>query len=256
MARKIRKCTSLLRPQNEFWLGVYFLIFCFAGGQLLANPTDSSDFQPESECILFVNADELRYQNALGQLAVLAEAREALRGKDPLRYREVNHKYRAARRLSRKYERLARITELKIQDLSRTDPALFQYLNGISTEHGQKVYAYIGSKDRFSTTESTGKTFISYRKRKSDTAPVLTLSEESESGILLLHPQENAVKITLATDGDIIDTRHEMGHFEVAVTSSEVYFQYLSRLSAREIAHHDGHALDDLSGHRALHFEP
>ncbi len=256
MTQKIRKCTSLLRPQNEFWLGVYFLIFCFSGGQLLANSTDLSGFQPESERLLFINADELRYQNAMGQLEVLAAARKTLKGEDAVRYREVNQKYRAARRLSHKYERLARITALKIQDLSRTDPALFQYLNGISTEHGQKVYAYIGSKDRFSTTESTGMTFISYRKQHSDPAPVLTLSEESESGILLLHPQVNAVKITLATDGDIIDTRHEMGHFEVAVTSSEVYFQYLSRLSAREIAHHDGHALDDLSGHRALHFEP
>lgn len=256
MAQKIRTCTSLFRPQNEFWLGMFFLIFCLASSQLIANPTNSSGFEPESERLLFVNADELRYKNALGQLEVLAAARESLKIENPVQYREVTQKYRAARRLSLKYERLARITELKIRDLSRTDPALFQYLNGISTEHGQKVYAYIGSKDRFSTTESTGKTFISYRKRKSDTAPVLTLSEESESGILLLHPQENAVKITLATDGDIIDTRHEMGHFEVAVTSSEIYFQYLSRLSAREIAHHDGHALDDLSGHKALHFEP
>jgi hypothetical protein len=205
--------------------------------------------------VVFLNADALRLANAEGQMRVFAQAREQLRHKDQGRYQEVNHKYRVARRLYHKYQRLAQITETKIQTFMSQSPELYQYLNHITTEAGNKVYAYIGTKDRFSSEESTGMTHISYSRRAADSAPVLLLSEESEQGVLLLHPQENAIKITLAADGDLTDTRHELGHFEVAVTESQSYYEYLSQLSAREMAHYDGHHFDDRSGQKAKHYE-
>lgn len=246
---------SLLLNTGRYTLIMGILSLLLGRESVQASVGDSLPTIEEQGQIIFLNADALRLANAEGQMKVFAQAREQLRHTNPARYHEVARKYRVARKLFHKYQRLASITESKIQAFVNQSPDLYQHLNTIKTETGNKVYAYIGSKDRFSSAESTGMTHISYLQRNSDLAPVLLLSEESVQGILLLHPQENAVKITLAADGDLTDTRHELGHFEIAVTESRSYYTYLSQLSRREIAHYDGHHFDDQSGKKALHYE-
>ncbi len=247
---------SLILHPGKYALIVALLSLCLELESAQAWGGDSSRQQNASQDqVIFINADALRLTNAAGQMEVFAQARERLRHTNPARYQEVNRKYRTARRLHQKYQRLATITDAKIQDFFHQNPDLYAYLNGITTETGDKVYAYIGSEDRFSSKESTGMTHIRYLRRAQDAAPVLLLPEESEQGVLLLHPRENAVKIPLATDGDLTDTRHELGHFEVAVTESKSYYEFLSHLSPKEIARYDGHHFDDRSGKKALSYE-
>ena len=247
---------SFILHPGKYALIMALLSLCLELESVQAWGGDSSRQQNDSQHpVIFINADALRLANAAGQMEVFAQASERLRHTNPAHYQEVNRKYRIARRLHQKYQRLSVITDAKIAAFFRQNPDLCAYLNGITTETGNKVYAYIGSQDRFSSKESTGMTHIRYLRRAQDAAPVLLLPEESEQGVLLLHPRENAVKITLATDGDLNDIRHELGHFEVAVTESRSYYAFLSQLSPQEIARYDGHHFDDRSGKKARSYE-
>jgi hypothetical protein len=247
--------SSLLIYSRYALIGVILLLLPGLEAVQASDADSLSRAASGSDQVILLNADALRLTNAEGQMRVFDQARIQLKHTDAVRYQEVSHKYRVSRRLCHKYQRLARITEAKIQHFAHQNPELYQYLNRITTESGNKVYAYIGSEDRFSSEQSTGMTYIRYLQKGQDASPVLLLSEESEQGILLLHPQENAIKIVLAADGDLTDTRHELGHFEVAVTQSQSYFKYLSHLSPREIAHYDGHHFDDPAGKKALQYE-
>lgn len=238
-------------------LTTYFLLICFllSGIHLLyAKNIHSDPSKAASSHQFLINADGLRRDNAAGQLRVYKDARIQLREVDKNRFKSINKKYKAAKSLYKKYSRLAKTTDKKIHKFTDTHPELYNHINRLSTENGNRVFAYIGSKERFSTSEASGETFIKYETATSQTSPQLVVTEEIEKGILLLHKQPNAVKITLSADGDLIDTRHELGHFEIAVKDSYRYFLFLSSLLSQGIKH-DGHGHGDCSGHLAVQYE-
>ena len=210
--------------------------------------------EPEQFSVL-VNADAIRRDNAYGQMLVYGEAKEVLRKLDKKGFRQVRRKYRISSHLYRKYSLLALKTEQKITELSVQNPDLLSHINQLTRENGSRVKAFVGSKSRLSLSESTGETLVRYERRNDFSDPEIVMAEESVKGILLLPRQYDVIKITLATDGSIVDTRHELGHFEVAVAQSKSYYQHITTLSSRERKLSGGHLFDDLSGHQAHKYE-
>lgn len=210
---------------------------------------------PGSESVyvekLLVNADEIRKNNSLKYVKVFEDAMQKLKHTDKRRYKEVKAKYRSAKALYRKYKFLARETDKKIRLLKKNDSELLKQLLLMQHTSEDKVIAYVGSKVRFSSMESLGDTYIRFEKPH-DT-PLPTLKLEAEAGLLLLPPQHNVIKITLATDASLPDCRHELGHFAYVVVQPNSYYHFLKEIDT--FAHADGHLHDDPSGEWAEQFE-
>lgn len=242
-------------------MGKYLaLIGLWLGGMYFSSYAEAIavDTEPEKEQNIIVNADELRRDNAAQQMILFADAMEKLKGKDQMRFKAVRARFRAARFIYKKYAYLARITERKIDQFRKHNPALYAHINQLRNESGQPVRAYLGSFERFSSHEYAGATFVRYRPPQRNHLPRLILKKEVERGIHVLHQEEAAIKISLATDGGLIDTRHEFGHFTYAVASSAYYYQYLRRILSHSTHQHhvyDGHRHDDPSGQQALVYE-
>ena len=242
----------MLRKNNLNIKNLYtFLVFLYIGVML---GFGSVPTEPDRSSIL-VNADAIRRDNAYGQMMVFLQAKELLRLSNKKRYREVRRKYKISRRLYKKYNFLADKTARRIDEVAVQNPELLLHINQLTRENGSVVQAYVGSSCRFSLFEPKGKTVVRYEKGNNSDAPLIVMKEEAIKGILLLSRQYDAIKITLATDGSIVDTRHELGHFEVAVTQSLKYYQYLNSLSTYQRRTSGGHCYGDRSGHLAVHYE-
>lgn len=215
---------------------------CFA-----TTTSDPEEVRIES---LLINADAIRRNNSLEYIKVFRDAMLKLKGTDKKRYKEVKAKYRSAKALYRKYRFLAKETDKKIRLLQERDPELLEQL--IMIQHpSEKVIAYIGSKVRFSSKESLGDTHIRFETLKN--MPLPTLGLEAEAGLLLLPPQHNVIKITLATDASLPDCRHELGHFAYVIVQPESYYHFLKETEASIDG--DGHLHGDPSGVWASQFE-
>ena len=198
-----------------------------------------------------VNADAMRRDNSKAYMQVYKDALDELREEKPEKYKEVKKKYQAAKSLYRKYRFLAIETEKKIEMIRQNSPDLLIWLNEMQAASEGKVYAYIGSKVRFSSYESLGDTQIRYVDHKGDA--MLAVQLEAERGLLLLPPQPNAVKITLATDASLPDCKHELGHYAYIVIEPGKYYEFLLHSSERQQG--DGHHHEDPSGMMAELFE-
>ncbi|MEL6257151.1 MAG: hypothetical protein AAFR87_34470 [Bacteroidota bacterium] len=198
-----------------------------------------------------VNADAMRRDNSKAYMQVYKNALDDLRERKPEKYKEVKKKYQAAKNLHRKYKYLAIETEKKIEMLKQTSPNLLIWLEEMQEVSEGRIYAYVGSKVRFSSYESLGDTHIRYVDRRGDA--MLAVQLEIEQGLLLLPPQANAVKITLATDASLPDCKHELGHYAYIMIEPDHYYEFL--LSSSEIPHGDGHLHHDPSGMMAELFE-
>lgn len=198
-----------------------------------------------------INADAIRRDNSKGYMLVYKDAMEKLKHVDSDRYKEVRKKYRAARYLFRKYSFLTRETKQKIQLIHDGSPELIEWLSQMQEASGGEVYAYIGSKVRFSSKESLGDTHIRFEDK--GTSAQLAIQLEIEHDLLLMAPQPNAVKITLATDADLHVCRHELGHYAYIVIEPDSYYQFLTEKAERQSG--DGHLHNDPSGVLADAFE-
>lgn len=208
---------------------------------------------PETSHIdnILINADAIRRDNSLKYLQVFEEALDRLNRLDKQTYKEVRKKYRSAKALYRKYSFLAEETDKKIHLLKKNSPELLKQLSTIQHSSADKVVAYLGSKVRFSSKESLGDTHIRFNVAKK--TPTLSLALESEQGLLLLPPQDNVIKITLATDAMLPDCNHELGHYAYVVVQPDTYYHFLKEGKAS--AHGDGHSHGDPSGKWAMEFE-
>ena len=198
-----------------------------------------------------VNADAMRRDNSKAYMQVYKHALDQLREEKPQKYKEVKKKYQAAKRLYRKYKFLAIETEKKIEMLKQNSQNLLFWLKEMQEASEGTVYAFIGSKVRFSSYESLGDTHIRYVDHKGDA--MLAVQLEAEQGLLLLPPQPNAVKITLATDASLPDCKHELGHYAYIIIEPNHYYEFL--LSSSEKQQGDGHLHHDPSGIMAELFE-
>ncbi|MEM6805626.1 MAG: hypothetical protein AAF696_29785 [Bacteroidota bacterium] len=198
-----------------------------------------------------INADAIRRDNSKGYMLVYKDAMEKLKHTDPLRYKDARKKYRAARYLYRKYSFLTRETEEKIRLIHEGSPELIVWLSQMRAASGGDVFAYIGSKVRFSSKESLGDTHIRFEEREKKAQ--LAIKIEIEQDLLLLAPQPNAVKITLATDADLHVCRHELGHYAYIVIEPDSYYHFLTEEAHRQSG--DGHLHNDPSGVLADAFE-
>ncbi|MDW3648371.1 MAG: hypothetical protein R8P61_14975 [Bacteroidia bacterium] len=198
-----------------------------------------------------VNADAMRRDNSKAYMQVYKHALDELREEKPEKYKEVKKKYQAAKHLYRKYKYLAVETEKKIEMIKQHSQDLLSWLNEMQEVSEGKVYAYIGSKVRFSSYESLGDTHIRYVDHKGDA--MLAVQLEAERGLLLLPPQPNAVKITLATDASLPDCKHELGHYAYIIIEPANYYEFL--LGSSEKQDGDGHLHQDPSGVMAELFE-
>lgn len=201
-----------------------------------------------------VNADALRRDHARLQMLTYARALEQLHENDP-RYERVRVLYRKSKYQYRLYRRYAAITEQKIYLLRVYNPTLYDHISTLRTEFGKPVAAMVGVKERFSEAEATGETYVRYSFLARSQEPVPFLREEKADGISLLPYTEYALKISIATDGDLADVRHELGHFAYSVTQSSTYFGYLTHLNRHGHAHNGGHNHDDASGVLARKYE-
>jgi len=198
-----------------------------------------------------LNADAIRKENSRKYMVIFEDAMQELKYTDKKRFREIRKKYRVAKALYSKYDFLAKETDKKIHLLKENSPELLTQLLNLHRTSSNKLTAYIGSKVRFSSLESLGDTHI--RFEIPEQSPLPSLQIESEHGMILLPPQHNAVKITLATDASIEDCRHELGHFAYVIVKPESYYQFL--VSNNHTGNSDGHLHGDPSGEWANQFE-
>lgn len=219
------------------------LVVCFAN-------TSSNPEERYTESLL-INADAIRRNNSLKYIKVFQDAMVQLKSTDKKRYKEVKAKYRSAKFLYRKYKFLAKETDKKIRLLRKNNPELIEQLILMQGASSERIIAYVGSKVRFSSKESLGDTHIRF-EIPHDT-PLPTLGLEAEAGLLLLPPQHNVIKITLATDASLPDCKHELGHFAYVVVKPKSYYRFLKQSVASSCG--DGHTHGDPSGAWALQFE-
>lgn len=230
---------------------VLLLVFICSFGATVCLSANTAE--PEASHIdnILINADAIRRDNSLKYLHVFEDALNRLNSLDKQVYKEVRKKYRSAKALYRKYSFLAKETDKKIRLLKKSSPEILEQLSTIQPTSTDKVVAYLGSKVRFSSKESLGDTHIRFNAAKR--SPIPSLALELEQGLILLPPQDNVIKITLATDATLPDCNHELGHYAYVVFQPDSYFHFLSK--GKVSMHGDGHSHGDPSGKWALEFE-